>query len=223
MYNLNIQLNYYRGEIMNIKCFQLGPYETNCYLVWNKKGEATLFDCGGENLKSLYDFVQENNLTLSNLILTHGHGDHIGGIHKFLELFPNATVYIGEEEVEFLTNPTFNLSIGIFGYEITYSGDYKTFKGGDNLFGFEVIDTPGHTVGSKCFYNSENDFLLVGDTLFRYGYGRCDLPTGDISKMKKSLSLLCERFSGNTIIYNAHTEPTTIDNERRFLKMQNML
>lgn len=208
---------------MNIKCFNLGPYETNCYLVWNEKKEAMLFDCGGENITSLLDFIKDHDLTISGLILTHGHGDHIGGIHKFIEVFPNATIYIGNEEIEFFTNPSFNLSLGIFGYEIIYTGKYKTLKGGDIIFGFEVIDTPGHTIGSKCFYNPKDDFLIVGDTLFRYGYGRCDLPTGDISKMKDSLSLLCKRFSNNTIIYNAHTDPTTIENERRFLRMQNMI
>ena len=49
---------------MQIKCFHLGAMGTNCYLTYNNNKEAYFFDCGGLNLSSLYNFIEENKLNL---------------------------------------------------------------------------------------------------------------------------------------------------------------
>lgn len=207
---------------MNIKLFQLGCYMTNCYLVWNEQGEATLFDCGGDP-KKVIDFLESNSLELKNIILTHGHGDHIAGLNDLKEKYPKSEVYIGEEEREFLKEDFLNLASSIQGTPFEYRYEFKTLKQGDIIFGFEVIDTPGHTAGSKCFYNRENGFMITGDTIFRRSYGRYDLPTGNFSALKNSLSKICNDYPENTIVYNAHTQPTTIGEEKKFLKSENMI
>lgn len=208
---------------MKIKVFPLGCYMTNCYLVWDDNNEATLFDCGDEHFENLINFIDENNLNLKNIILTHGHGDHIGGINRLISLYPNATLFIGKEEQEFLSNPDLSLSNAIHGSNFKYNGKFKTLSQGDSIFGFEVIDTPGHTIGSKCFYNKKNSILISGDTLFRRSYGRYDLPTGSFDSLQKSLKILCETLPENTIVYSGHTSPTTIGEEKRVLKSQGMI
>ena len=60
---------------MEIKNFVLGGMSTNAYLVWENKQDATLFDIGGENLKPLIDFLEENEIVLKRVIFTHGHYD----------------------------------------------------------------------------------------------------------------------------------------------------
>ena len=87
--------------IMKVKTFPLGPMMTNCFLAWKEDKTAYFFDCGGKNLEKLEQFVKQENLDMKYLVLTHGHGDHIDGIYEFLKLFPNASLYIGEEEKEF--------------------------------------------------------------------------------------------------------------------------
>ncbi|WP_297596583.1 MBL fold metallo-hydrolase [uncultured Cetobacterium sp.] len=208
---------------MKIKTFPLGSYMTNCYLVWNENNEASLFDCSDSKLQGILSFIKEHNLELKNVILTHGHGDHIGGINEITKLFPNATLYIGKEEEKFLSDASLNLSYAIQGYDFIYTGKFTPIKEGDSIFGFEVIDTPGHTTGSKCFYNSDARIMISGDTLFRRSYGRFDLPTGNLSQLQKSLKKICENFPEDTIVYSAHSEPTTLGEEKRVLKSQGMI
>ena len=79
-------------------------------------------------------------------------------------------------------------------------------------FTFKVIYTPGHTIGSCC-YLMGND-LFTGDTLFNLSCGRCDFPTGDMSKMEESLTKLMNMFSDDVKCYPGHNDLTTIGYER---------
>ena len=81
---------------------------------------------------------------------------------------------------------------------------------------FKVIDTPGHTIGSKCFYDEKGKILISGDTLFRRSYGRYDLPTGDLNMLCNSLEKL-SKLPEETVVYNGHTDETTIGEEKIFL------
>lgn len=78
----------------------------------------------------------------------------------------------------------------------------------------KILSTPGHTPGSVCFYFPEDGVLFSGDTLFQMGYGRTDLPGGDIQQLWHSLDLLLA-LPPETIVYPGHGVPTTIAAERR--------
>ena len=201
---------------MNIKEFKLGMMPTNSYLVWKEK-EATLFDCGGENLEGLESFIKENNLVLTKVIFTHGHFDHIGGLLKLKEMYSNIEIYIGKEEEGFLVDSTLSLSNYLANIDFKYEGSYKTVKSGDFIDEFLVIDTPGHTIGGKCFFSKESNIVIVGDTMFRGSYGRHDRPTSDGKELFSSLKKLCDILPGNTKVYNGHTGMTTIQEEKENL------
>ena len=97
---------------MRVKCFHLGAYGTNCFLAYNENNIAYFFDCGGRNLDKVYDFISEHNLNLKYIVLTHGHGDHIEGLNDLASHYPEAKVYIGEEEkgriIFFVTGETYH-------------------------------------------------------------------------------------------------------------------
>ena len=202
---------------MEIRRFATGPFQTNCYLVWNDKKEAYFFDCEGERLNRVEETIEKEGLTLKYIILTHGHGDHICGLNKMKEMYPDATVYIGEEEKEFLDNNSLNLAPNIIGRVFHYNGGFRTLTNGDRVGDFTVIDTPGHTIGSKCFYNKESKILISGDTMFRRSFGRYDLPTSSGKQLFDSLAKLCAKLPEDTVVYSGHTEPTTIGEEKIFL------
>lgn len=203
---------------MNIKTFYLGGMQTHCYLTW-EKNTAYLFDCGGENFEKLLDFIRLNELDLKYIILTHGHGDHIAGINKLVEYFPNATLYIGREEKDFLVDSSLSLMRNITGRDFVYNDKIPviTISDGDRIGDFVVLDTPGHTIGSKCFYCKDSHLLISGDTMFRRSFGRYDLPTSSGTSLFKSLACLCHTLPSDTKVYSGHSEPTTIGEERRFL------
>lgn len=208
---------------MDIKIFRLGIYGTNSYLTWNDEKIGYLFDCGGENLESVSTFIEENKINLKYVIITHGHGDHIGGLNKLKELYPDVEVYIGKGEEEFLCSDNLNLMSFITGTTFQYNGKYKTVQDGDKIGEWEVFDTPGHTIGSKCFYFSNENILITGDTIFKESYGRYDLPTGSKEMLFNSLQKLCKLFPDETVIYSGHTGPTTIEHEKRYLHRENII
>ena len=78
----------------------------------------------------------------------------------------------------------------------------------------KILPTPGHTPGSVCFYFPEDKVLFSGDTLFQMGYGRTDLPGGDIQQLWHSLDILLA-LPPETVVYPGHGAPTTIAAERR--------
>lgn len=179
---------------MEVKRFFTGSFQTNSFLVWNENKEAYFFDCEGESLNKVFDFIEKERLNLKYIILTHGHGDHIGGLTKLKNHYPEATVYIGEEDREFFSNPELNLSPYITGRGYVYEESFRTVRGGDTVGEFYVLDTPGHTIGSKCFYNKENKILISGDTMFRRSFGRSDLPTGNGRALLKVLPNYVPKF-----------------------------
>jgi glyoxylase-like metal-dependent hydrolase (beta-lactamase superfamily II) len=89
----------------------------------------------------------------------------------------------------------------------------RLLAGGDTIGPFTVIHTPGHTPGSVCFYDDEAGVLFSGDTLFRGGYGRTDLPGGSWSKLEQSLKLLLA-MDGDITVCPGHGPATTIGTER---------
>jgi hydroxyacylglutathione hydrolase len=210
-------------KIMKIKTFYLGQMMGCAYLTWNEETkEAFLFDCGGEDLNNLFAFISANELTLKKVIFTHGHHDHIGGLKKLLQHIPDVDVYIGEEEKEFFTKANLNLS-EFLGTSFIYEGKVHYVKNGEMIGDFEVIDTPGHTIGSKCYYNSKEKIMISGDTLFRRSYGRYDLPTGNGQVLFQSLRKICTEYPGETKVYSGHTEVTTLGEEKAFLEMNGLI
>lgn len=201
---------------MNIKNFITGGFQTNTYLVWDENKTAYIFDCEGEGINRLVDFVRLNGLDVKYIILTHGHSDHICGLNALKNVYPDAKVFIGEEDSKYLGDSSLNHSTYIFGFEFVYLGTFKSIHGGEKIGDFEVIATPGHTMGGKCFYNKESNMLISGDTMFRRSFGRYDFPESDGKKLFDSLRRLC-RLPDNTVVYSGHTESTTIGEEKVFL------
>ncbi len=167
-------------------------------------------------------FLKTHDLTLKRVVLTHGHYDHIAGLNKILEYIPNIKVFIGEEEKEFLSEGSLSLSMALNGTLFKYNGDFTTVKEGDEVAGFKVIDTPGHTRGSKCYYHDKEKIIFSGDTMFRRSYGRFDLPTSSREALFDSLKKLCT-YPLETRVYSGHTEVTTIEEEKSFLTREKLI
>ena len=197
---------------MKIKTFPMGTIGTNCYVISDTAGNTAIIDCDGDP-NSLFQYVADNNLTPTHILLTHGHSDHIGSVDLIKEKY-HCQVLAAKEELPILTNPSANCSL-YSGQALTVQPDVL-FETGDIIkvgdLEFSVLLTPGHTQGSTCFILEDN--IFSGDTLFQGSCGRTDLPTGDWGTIVHSLKVLKD-LSGDYSVHPGHGPSTTLGIERR--------
>ena len=201
-----------------VKTIPVGPLETNCYLVIDSETkDAVIIDPGAEADK-LLSILDDEEVKLRGVLLTHGHGDHIGAVGEIVTK-KNVPLWIQPEDAVMLTDSEKNLS-AMLGLFITTDHPCSLFADGDVLqlgsIQIKVLHTPGHTRGGVSFFiqNENNPILLSGDTLFKGDVGRCDLPGGSWEILRKSILEKLYILPDNTIVYPGHGDSSTIGNEK---------
>lgn len=193
----------------------LGPLAVNCYIIETENKNAVAIDIGG-NYSRLKAFLDEKELTLKKILLTHGHFDHIGGVADAVA-DTGAEVYIHTKDAEMLTSDSASLAQFVSRDPFKPVNNFTTIEEGDEIkldeLTFRVMNTPGHTKGSVCYHCGEN--LFTGDTLFASSMGRTDFPGGSAQEMKNSLSRLSQ-INENLNVYPGHNESSTLDFEKKY-------
>jgi glyoxylase-like metal-dependent hydrolase (beta-lactamase superfamily II) len=130
--------------------------------------------------------------TIKQIILTHEHYDHSGGLQQIHDLTNNHASIIAHEhaapkiekgESMFATllggtMPKMSIDTKLTGNETLTIGDDE----------YTVIHTPGHTPGCICLYSKDTATLFSGDTIFAHGsFGRTDLPGGSMKELQRSI------------------------------------
>lgn len=203
---------------MKIRNFVLGMVSTNCYLVIHEETRQCVLIDAAVYSSEITEQIRREGLDFRGILLTHGHFDHIMGIDGFVKEFPGLPVYAHREEAVLLTDATMNASAD-FGRPYTYSGASYTEDGGHlELAGlrFQVIHTPGHTIGGCCYYLPGEKVLFSGDTLFRESIGRTDFPTGNSRQLIDSVQKKLFTLPEDTVVYPGHMEATTIGDELKY-------
>ena len=167
----------------------LGEIGTNCYLLYNKDNKKAVLIDPADEADKIMEMIAVKNCTLTAILLTHGHYDHIGAAVKVSKA-TKAPIYAGECEKEVLENPSINLSAMMGEHAISLIADkWLTDAQVIELAGITIrcIHTPGHTKGGMSYYIEDADILFSGDTLFAASVGRTDFPTGSMSELIRSI------------------------------------
>lgn len=205
--------------MLNLKIgrLMLGICQTNCYFVYQEGSTDVIFFDPADKGDYIYEKLQEKGLNVKGILLTHGHFDHIWGTNKLREL-SGAPIYAYEAEKVLCEDAITNVSDQV-GRPYTVVPDYYVKDGEEiTIAGMtcKVIATPGHTVGSCCYYFEEAGMLIAGDTLFQESVGRTDLATGSMSAIIHSVKDKLFLLPDETKVYPGHGDVTSIGHEKRY-------
>lgn len=193
---------------MKLKSLTLGDYRSNCYILY-EDGLAFVIDPGYES-DDLFDFLENENLIVGKIYLTHGHFDHVGAVNALKKRY-DSIVYAPKKDKIWLQLSPYNK----LGYEIKVDVwvqdlDMISFIGRQ----FLVYETPGHSMGSTVL--SFDQYLFSGDTLFFQSIGRVDIPFADGKLLYQSVKRLYHLFDDEVVVYPGHGRLTTIGHEKVF-------
>lgn len=200
-----------------LKGIVVGPVCTNCYFLKNEQTQEILIvDPGAEQDRIVFALEQLQGKPIG-ILLTHGHYDHICAVNELKEQY-QIPVYAGKDEEKLLRDTNQNLSAVWSDVPYKVKADVLLEDGEKiQIAGFEImtIFTPGHTKGSCCYWLTQENVCLSGDTVFYGNCGRCDLPTGSMSQMKESLNKIFTMLPEDTVIYPGHGEETDVEFEKK--------
>ncbi len=195
----------------------LGSCQTNCYFIYEAESKKAVVVDPADNGAQIYSALQRNGFNIEAILLTHGHFDHIWGSKELREL-SGAKIYALDEEKVLCENSCNNVS-EYAGRAYTVVPDEYVRDGAELVFDgitFKVIATPGHTIGSCCYYIEEAGMLISGDTLFLESTGRTDFPTGSMSSIVRSIREKLFVLPDETKVYPGHMDSTTIGHEKKY-------
>lgn len=190
-----------------------GVYGVNCYIIGDEESKkGAVIDPGG-SLNEIISIVSDNKINIEYIILTHGHGDHIGAV-KDLKENTNSKILAHEAEKDILNKSENNLT-ALMGMDIIEIEADEYLKEGQTVklgkLELNIIHTPGHTPGCMCI--KVDDIMFTGDTLFAGSIGRTDLPGGDYDTIMNSLEKL-SKLDDEITIYPGHGPASEIGIEK---------
>ena len=209
---------------LSIETFVDESFGENAYVIHtlNERGTPVgwVIDPGfPPQVDQLLGYISGREITIEKIILTHGHADHIAGLDAVHSSHPDAPVLMPAAEQRLLSDPYENLSAP-FGMSVTVQShaDQDLAPGTELLlarFGWQVLDTSGHSPAGRSLYCAQAGVVIAGDALFAGSIGRTDFPGCDPGRLIVNIREKLLTLPDETIVYAGHGPPTTVGNERK--------
>ncbi|MBF0779698.1 MULTISPECIES: MBL fold metallo-hydrolase [unclassified Granulicatella] len=203
---------------MQLFCVKTGEIRENTYFVVQDNQDTLIFDPGND-AEQLKQTIETHGFNPVAILLTHAHYDHIGAVDVLRQEY-DIPVYVNAIEKEFLMNPELNLSGRHFPNLVSIQPADKLWEtmgqAQVGTFTFRIEHVPGHSPGSTVYLFEQDQFAIVGDTLFKGGCGRTDLPGSSThTELMQGIRQHLLTLPDDTQIFAGHGEPTTIAFEKK--------
>lgn len=204
---------------MSLK-YQVVPvtsFAQNCSIVWcDETMEGIVVDPGGD-VPQLAAIIEELGVKVVNLVLTHGHLDHVGGTVPLAEILK--VNIVGPHKADNFWLQGLENQSQMFGFPLCKAFEPNTWlEEGDKVtFGNQVIDvihTPGHTPGHVVLFSEQARLAFVGDVLFNGAIGRTDFPQGDFNTLIASIKTKLWPLGSDVTFVPGHGPESTFGRER---------
>lgn len=195
---------------MKIKRIPAGMYAANCYILIDEESQlGCIVDPGGDE-DFIIKHVENSNINVKFILLTHGHLDHVGAVNSLKEKY-NIPVYINVKDKVLMEDRE-----NVFGPMWNETSEDSELADGDIIelgdLKIKCIETPGHTPGGMCF--AVENVVFTGDTLFHGSIGRTDFPGGDYKQLINSIKTKLMILPDDTVVLPGHESESSIKFER---------
>jgi glyoxylase-like metal-dependent hydrolase (beta-lactamase superfamily II) len=200
---------------MIVKTFPVGSFQSNCSLVIDDLAkQALVIDPGGDLIK-IRTTLQQENLRLTDILITHAHIDHVGAAVDLKEA-TGARLWLHENDIQLWENMRAQfVMLGLPAIKTAPVDQIMTDSMPLPMADGRVLHTPGHSPGSCCFYFPSEKLLFSGDTLFYRSVGRTDLWGGDLDALKHSLIEKLYLLPDDIRVITGHGPETVLGQEKK--------
>ena len=208
--------------MINATMMTVNPFGENMFILWDEVShEAVVVDPGmmrDSEQEMVTKFIDEHNLMVKHILLTHLHVDHITGA-RWLADKTGADVCGSSLDAKLgleLPEQVAHFRINVDVEPLTVDRDLidgDTIPLGDELI--NVLHVPGHSPGGLAFYLPDSALLIAGDTIFNGSVGRTDLWGGDMAQLINSIREKIFPLPDETVIASGHGPTTTVADEKR--------
>jgi hydroxyacylglutathione hydrolase len=195
------------------------PFMQNCTLLWDETSlTGAVVDPGGD-VDRIQAGIAKAGMTVEKIILTHGHIDHAGGAMELKEKLGGVPIEGPHQADAFLLNGLADQARQFGVDSVRNATPDRWLAEGDTVtvagHTFSVLHCPGHSPGSVVLVNAAQQFILMGDVLFRGSIGRTDFPHGDHDALINAIKTKLLPLGDDIVFICGHGPMSTLGEERR--------
>lgn len=205
-----------------VKQFTVNHFAENAFVVWEDKSkQCAIVDFGAKNQvekQKVYQYIEDNELKVKYLLLTHAHVDHFCGFKDACQKY-NLPLTMSDKAKEVIRLSCSQAEAMGFGKVDMEGVDFNFIKAGSEIvleddYIIKTLETSGHCPGSLAYYSKQDNIVFVGDAIFNLSIGRTDLYGGDLDELVSNVKRNILSLPLDTVIACGHGPLTDVEYER---------